>query len=119
MPTISGGSNLDSVDMVVLPEAAAGSSGVPTADDGAPADDASVEAPAAESDNDDGVDDVPRPKFRKLICSEPPPAVRVSLNICCAAESFWLAGCWCGKAGRRRSWIQATVPLLPLPGRLA
>lgn len=82
MPTISGGSNLDCVDMVVLPGGGAGTSGAPAADTGADAAEAlAAQAPAAESDNesvDDGADDVPAPKFRKLICSEPPPAVRVS-----------------------------------------
>ncbi|KAI7846238.1 hypothetical protein COHA_000306 [Chlorella ohadii] len=84
MPTISGGSNLDCVDMVVLPGGGAGTSGAPAADTGADAAEAlAAQAPAAESDNesvDDGADDVPAPKFRKLICSEPPPAVRSALG---------------------------------------
>lgn len=93
MPTISGGSNLDCVDMVVLPGGGAGSCGAPAADAGADAVEAlAAEAAAAASDNesvDDGADDVPAPKFRKLICSEPPPAVRVSCRQLPPA-----AGCW-------------------------
>lgn len=95
MPTISGGSNLDCVDMVVLPGGGAGSCGAPAADADAGADAVealAAEAHAAASDNesvDDGADDVPAPKFRKLICSEPPPAVRVSCRQLPPA-----AGCW-------------------------
>jgi hypothetical protein len=80
MPTISGGSNLDCVDMVILPGAGTSGAAAAAADAGADAGEA-LAAPAALSDNesvDDGADDVPAPKFRKLICSEPPPAVRVS-----------------------------------------
>lgn len=87
---MSGGSNLDSVDMVVLgagaQSGAAAEAGPATDAGAAAADEVSVEAPAAESDNDDGADDVPAPKFRKLICSEPPPAVKVRA----AAAAGWV-----------------------------
>ena len=111
MPTISGGSNLDCVDMVVLPGGGAATSGAAAvaADAGADADEAlAAEAPAAASDNesvDDDADDVPAPKFRKLICSEPPPAVRVR---CCGGF-----GRFDRTILRSRSWCAMLQPALP------
>ena len=90
-PTVSGGSNLDSADMVELPAVAGPLCGSDSdaadqeagTEEAAPAGlMAAAAADAAQSDNEDGADDVPAPKFRKLICSEPPPAVRVSLLLC-------------------------------------
>ena len=74
-PAMSGGSCTDFVELAAVVSssplaAAAGEEAV------------AAVAPTAESDNESVdnscADDVPAPKFRKLVASEPPPSVRVS-----------------------------------------
>lgn len=89
-PTLSGNSNLDCGDVLDLPAAAGQcSSGEEAA---AHADCAAPNLPVAESDNEECISyDEPMPKFRRLSCSEPPPAVRVrgwagAVGCCSCAE---------------------------------
>lgn len=75
LPTTSGNSNQDCLDMLEL-AAVAG----PASSGEAVAVPPLVLPLAAESDNeaDEAISDEPTPKFRKLSCSEPTSAVRVS-----------------------------------------